>query len=477
MRALRNIAFVLFTTAYLVVCPLVLLYAFGYSVRPGEPAIVKTGLIYLSTMPPGATVHVERRRYTGATPTILRGLLPGAYDVRIGLAGYQPWSRTVPVEPEKSTVLNHILLLPLEWKPSWLLPGPLQSVRQIPGTRFLLIQRGSTLRDHVLYEWKTGRVQPLAGRHAAWPDAEVTAFWSVSDSPAVLIRLERGEDARFLWFDVSGDEPRMEDLTGLIPAGARRITWDPLDRRHLFILHEGRLMRLHLPSRTLALIEDAVRGAGTVDRTLYLLESTGALLQADPDGAGAHLLANDPVWAEPIGEGRKPVELWAPAKGRVLLRGARGELYSPRPPSLLIEDGIEGLAWDPHRERALVWQRHRVGMVTWSEPPTRRPELRWLFEDGRNITQAAWVYEGSHILLHDADRVKLLELAGAERPVIHDLFGLADDSAMAYVEGAGRLFYIDPSDGALWAVEVLPRREQLSFVFPEWDETNMGQDQ
>ena len=470
MHTLRKIAFILFTAAYLVICPLVLLYAFGYSIHPGAPSIVKTGLIYISTMPPGATVRVERRRYAATTPAMVRGLLPGAYAVEVDLPGYQPWSGAVPVEAEKSTALDRILLVPTEWKRSWLLPGPLYGIRQIPGTRFLLIRHGPALRDHVLYDWKTARVQPLAGRHAVLTDAEVSAAWSVPDSPALLIRLGSGAAARFLWIDLSGDEPRTEDLTGFIPAGARRITWDPLDRRHLFILHEGRLLRLHLPSGTLALVDDGIRGAGTVERTLYRLTRNGALLQADPDGADARLLAETPEWVERTGDDGRSVEIWAPARGRVLLRNARGDLFSPRPPARLAE-GIDGLLWDPHRERALVWQKRRVGIVTWSDPPARHPSLRWIFEDGRNITQAAWVYEGSHVILHDGGRVKLLELAGTERPQVRDLFDLPEESRMVYVEGAGRMFYVNADDGALWAVEVLPRREPLSFMFPEWDET------
>ena len=117
MRRVRNVVFLLFVAVYLVSCPLILLQAFGYSLAPGmEEGIVKTGLVYLDTTPPGATVYVGRRRYTGTTPTILRGLRPGAYDLRLGLPGYQTWARTVSVEAEKSTVLDRILLLPVEWR-------------------------------------------------------------------------------------------------------------------------------------------------------------------------------------------------------------------------------------------------------------------------------------------------------------------------------------------------------------------------
>ena len=45
---LRRIFFYLFTAIYVVACPMTILYALGYLVKPGtEKGIVKRGLIYI----------------------------------------------------------------------------------------------------------------------------------------------------------------------------------------------------------------------------------------------------------------------------------------------------------------------------------------------------------------------------------------------------------------------------------------------
>ena len=84
MRLLRRTLFYTGVVLYLVSCPLTVLYALGYLVEPGaDQRLVKTGLVAISTVPSGASVHIGKSRYTRITPTLLRDLLPGSYPIRL----------------------------------------------------------------------------------------------------------------------------------------------------------------------------------------------------------------------------------------------------------------------------------------------------------------------------------------------------------------------------------------------------------
>ena len=468
MRRIRQAVFIVLTAVYLVSCPLILLQAFGYSLKPGtEQGIVKTGLISLATTPPNATVYLGKRRYTNTTPAILRGLLPGAYDVRIGLPGYQPWTRTVTVEAEKSAVFERILLLPTAWKQERLLPGPFQELLPLPGTRFLVLRRGPMLSDHWFYDWKTGDARRLVAPESPLAEARVLSLGAVSGSPALLVRLSVPTDEWVLWIEPSADEPRVEDLTGLLPPGARHVTWDPLDRRHLLFLQDGVLVRLHLPSKTVTPLLEGIRGFGLFDRSLYVMDDTRTLVQMDLEGKGRRPVIDEPVGEAGLTSERRPLEIEAFSRDAILLLGGRGELFIPKAAAPLIDHGVLGLAWDPHRQRAAVWQKDRLGLIEWGDPPERTPRLRWVFEDGRRITQAFWVHEGSHLLVHDDDEAKLLELARGGTPAVRTLVPVRPGSAFAYDEDPGALFYLEPSAGALCSIPLLPRRDLLSFSFPE----------
>ena len=473
MRRFRKYAFLVFAAIYLVSCPLVLLQAFGYSLQPGtEQGIVKTGLIYLATTPPGATVYLGRRRYTKATPTTLRGLLPGSYDLRLVLPDHRTWARTVPVEAEKSTVLDRVMLLPVDWNPQRLLPGPFQDLLPLPGTRFLLVRGGPTLADYTLYDWKAAEAKRLVSLDSPLAEARVTSLWTVPGSTSLLLRLAGPMGTRMVWIEPLADEPRLEDLTGFLPDGLRHLTWDPLDRRHLFFLEEGTLIRFHLPSKTMTPLLERVAGFGLADRTLYVLEDNHTLVQTDLDGKERPL--EEPAW--PTVPWEEPLRLTPPwlerrsievkpfAKNLVLLLGGRGELLAPRAAVPLIERGTLGLAWDPHHQLALAWERERLGLIDWSEPE-HTPRLHWVLEGGRHITQAFWAHQGSHVVFHDADRVRLLELEAPGVPVVHELFTVRTGSPVVYDEEAGMVFYLEPG-GALCATVLLPRRDLLNFVTP-----------
>jgi hypothetical protein len=155
MQFLRKFFFYIFAAVYIIFCPLILLYSFGYIYKPGaEESLVKTGVIYLSTAPGSATVYLKDAQCQEETPTVIRELLPGSYSVKLVLDGYKAWTRTVPVEAEKATVLDKILLLPLQWKAESLLPEKLQDILPVPKSGFFLVAGGDTTGDIFVYNYK-----------------------------------------------------------------------------------------------------------------------------------------------------------------------------------------------------------------------------------------------------------------------------------------------------------------------------------
>lgn len=68
MLLLRKIVFYILSAIYIVLCPLIILYAFGYIFTPDtERNITKTGVVYVATSPPGATVYVNKEIFPNKT--------------------------------------------------------------------------------------------------------------------------------------------------------------------------------------------------------------------------------------------------------------------------------------------------------------------------------------------------------------------------------------------------------------------------
>ncbi len=63
------------------------------------------GTLQVNSQPLGASVFVNNK-YAGQTPLVLRSMPVGSRAVRLDLAGYQPWSRSVRVSANESTTVR-----------------------------------------------------------------------------------------------------------------------------------------------------------------------------------------------------------------------------------------------------------------------------------------------------------------------------------------------------------------------------------
>ncbi|MBI3317803.1 MAG: PEGA domain-containing protein [Candidatus Omnitrophica bacterium] len=469
MPTLRKLFFYLFTAIYLALCPLLILYALGYLFKPGaEHSVVKTGLLSLSSTPEGASVFVGKTLYPEKTPTIIRDLLPGAYSLTLAFNGYKPWTRTVPLEAGKSTALERILLLPREWKPHPVLSGSFEEIIPMPGNRFLLLKKGPWGEDHFVFDMETLTHWPLFPADSPLRGRRVSALHTVEGSPFILLSLDSGEGKAFAWIDPREKEPLVEDLSGLFPERPDRVQWDPHERRYLFTLQGRHLNRLDIDSRvcTPRFLEQ-IRGFGLFHQTIYALREDGAFLEVDEEGKKKEVLPDETAATEDLfgGGGSFRVEV---LRGEIILfLGERGELLANRLPHRFVEKGVRGFEFDPHQERLLLWQKGAIGILDFSRkepergPFERGPKLLWVYRKGRDIRQAFWAHEGSHLLFRDNDRVFLLEVETRGKPRLAHLFRVKAGGPVVYWEAEGRLYYLEGSDNRLCSAEIVPRRNLL----------------
>ena len=470
MRVVRKVVFSIFVLLYLITCPLVMLYAFGYVFKPGvEQGIVKTGLIDLSTTPPGASVYLGHRRYTKRTPTLLRNLLPGEYPVRLVLKSYQPWERIVPVQAEKATVLDKILLLPQTFKREELLAERFDGLIPLPATHFFLLTKGPRVEDHLVYNWKDHKRWPLLPADSPFATARVLSYDIVRGSPSLLLHVDAREGQRFLWIERVGEAPRVHDLTNLLPAPPFHVDWEPVERKHLWTSQQGAVSRVDITSRTISpkLIE-GVRGYGLFEKAIYVLRETGRLERMDYEGETEAVLLDDPALLHSLFGDREGFQIHVPANDVLLFIGERGGLLAGRLPYRFVEKGVLGFDWHPHRA-ALIWRKDRLGVLEFTREPTGEdlvgpvPEFHWLFTRGSDIEQAFWVYEGTHVIFRDGDRVFLLEREADRPPRPIELLQIQRDSSVMYADESGTLYYLDRATGRPSAIEILPRWEFLAF--------------
>lgn len=456
MRTFRRIVFWVFVGIYLTICPLTVLYALGYLFQPGsQGGLLKTGLISLATEPPGAFVYLGNQRYTRRTPTVLRDLVPGDYPVKLVLKDYQPWTRTVPVEAEKATVLERVLLLSRTLTPRILLTGPFEQLFPVHRTPLLLLTTGPRASETIVYDVEGTVSWPLVPADSPLWTAKVLSMATVPESRYLLLQCHTPEGEQVEWVELTPGDTRIEPLTSLFSRPRALAAWDPSETRWLFAMVGHALDRLDRKDKAIyPRIAEHVLGFGLFEKTLYVLEDDGTIARMTLEGRRLET-PEDNFWLpREVFEMKPPVQLTILSPGVVLALGARGELLANQFPYRLANKGVLGIEPDVARRRALVWQRDALGIVSVEDGALA---LRWIFTRGSRIEQAFWVYEDSHALFRDGDRVFLLELETDGTPSPRELVRVARRSPLMYAEDTGTLYYLH-DEGAFCGLELLTKR-------------------
>ena len=481
MSYLRRVLFYVFLGLYFIFCPLTILYALGYIFKPGsEQGLVRTGIIYISTAPPGASIYLGNRRFTRKTPAILRDLLPDNYSVTVYLKNHRTWAQTVPVEGEKATVLERILLFPDQWQSEQLVDGTFEDLIPIDGSRTFLLAKGETLADIFIYDWQDEKLRPLVSKNTPYRNAAVRSYRTIAKSSHLLFRIEDGNGGKFLWVESDAKESTPMDLTpffspeGTRPEGPEQIRWDPSKENRLFSFSNGRLEWVDTGTKPpKQQLFQGVRGYGLYEKMIYVLKDDGTFVRMNHNGEGEEALLGDPALGRSLFGEKGFFDVTVFSKDIILFLGQKGELLANRLPYRFVDEGVKGLRFYPKQEKVLVWTDDKIGVLDFSKEHEdekvfeRGPKLFWVFKKGKKIEQAFWVYEGSHVLFRDDRTVYLLELETYDKPHLYELTKVRKKSSVFYSEDSGKLYYLDPEAEALSSLEILPRRDLLLLPFPE----------
>jgi len=145
MLWLRKIVFYIFAFVYLILCPLIVARMLGFVINPLTHRLGPTGLVYVSTNPPDATVYIDGRLGPQKTPTVIRDLTPEEHFIRIELGGYNDWEGNIPIVGKKATILANILLIPEAWPVKKISTKPYQDITFVGAQKKFLINDNTDL--------------------------------------------------------------------------------------------------------------------------------------------------------------------------------------------------------------------------------------------------------------------------------------------------------------------------------------------
>jgi len=466
MSLLRKILFWIFALIYITVCPAVILYALGIIFDPKTQTVEKTGIIYISSLPPGADVFIDGKQLADKTPLIIENLSAGSHHVMVAREDYQPWQKTLPVNRQKSTAIEKLLLIPTQW-PQAKLPFSYIGLAGFDQPPFLMLRSGPLLKDVFIYRavrfdpekfmdprliLETGRLFPLATENFAMENANITGITTIEGSPFVVLKIFDRRETKFLWFNALSGETKFKDITSLILGEAQNILWAANNENDLYVLGDGRLSRVDIKNN--AVHPDIVKGIknfALFRSAIYALTTDGRLMQYDHDGENPQpVLKNNPATALPALRGDVAMRVYADDLA-VLLSGD-GTLVLSRPPYLCAE-GVTGFLFDENRRHLLIWTLSRLGYLDLQNKDGAN--VIWLETGGRGIRQAFWANGGDNIIFTTHKEVFITETQTFNQAQAYLVTRIAADTSVHYSDKDGVLSFLD-TDGRLSAIRVMP---------------------
>lgn len=479
MLFLRKIIFYIFAVIYIIFCPLLILYSFGYILQPGtEKGVIGTGVIYLSTAPAGATIYVDGKQHRYKTPTVLRELVPGDYSIKMTLGSYDSWEDVVPVEIEKATVLDKVLLLPEQWDKERLVPGQFRNMITMPDCDYVLLVKGPALSDIYAYNYTNDTMYPLAAPGSVLGREKVVDHFKVSGSPVIIFKSVSSAGRKLIWAALQDKKSDLKDITEFFKTVPAQIQWQPGQETDLFAFQKDYINRIDLEDKAVyPEYVRKVRGYGLFDGKIYVLKRDNRVLRMNYDKQGKAALLDDPKLGRSIFKGSRFFDIKVLSADFILFTGEKGQLLCNRLPYVVAETGVRGTSAYLPLNKTLFWTKDKIGVLDFTTEETGDvefeigPTLTWVYTKGRNIKQAFWVYDGSHVLFRDADNIFLLEMEEYGRVKIARLCSVQKNSAIYYSEGTGKLYFIGSEGEGLYAAGILPSQGVITSPFPELGKT------
>lgn len=119
----RRFLYITFITAFLIIAPIIMLYAAGYKISKTGINFQKTGMFILDTNPRGAKIYINGKLQQSfikkiffqnksdiTTPAKIKNLLPDEYNIKLELDGYWSWQKKLPIYSGASTFAENINL-------------------------------------------------------------------------------------------------------------------------------------------------------------------------------------------------------------------------------------------------------------------------------------------------------------------------------------------------------------------------------
>jgi len=474
MVGLRKIIFLIFCALYIIVCPSLILYSLGIVIKPDKKKIIKTGVIFITTIPDNAIPYLDGKPHKEQTPTLIDNLLPGNYTLEIKKPGYQSWKTQVSVYQEKASPLEDIILLPEPMSENEISREPMTDLIPVDDNPFVIASSGDQTRNLFLHIWdesfrqnilpqRNEKLEAIKPLFTTLPDPqtkeELIKTYTVSSSPYVIFEIKTDEGRKFLWTDLLLGPTKRDDITTLFPVSPDDIHWSKEDPRYLYSLQNHTINRIDLATK--AIYPQVISNAESftlLNDTLFVLLTDRKLIKTTTSLSDdeQRLVSQSPQFNDLVTKHFPFSSLRAFTENIVVLLNRDGTFVTNLKPYLLAEEGIRGFKWNKKPQKLALWSQNRVGIfnVLKSTSDEETP-ITWIDYSFKHIQNTFWVNDGTHLLIEDSNQLYLADTSCCQLRDVRPVVEIKENTNTYYSPKTGKIFYIQKDTARLSSTDIL----------------------
>ena len=423
----------LFTSgaAFVIIAPLVILYAIGYRPQASSGISRSVGVILADATPDHASISVNGTAY-GTLPRSIPNIDPGMATIQITKEGYTAWEKQLEVKANQAMDIRSIQLLPSLFETTLVArnvtqfePSPnnlLIAVTTNKNTLFVIDETGAL----IMREEKLG--------------ARATAISWSPDGSHILVTFPKNTYQLFRVNATSLVKIPSKEFTGFTT-----IHWSPTTANAIYALDKNRsLISYTVSTSSLEIVKKNINLFTVAGRTLYYQTFENELGALQLRSNGTRILAQD------TGKALKKISVGSDDTVGLLFVNGELTIQNINGDSTTISPNAEDMSWSPDGKLLLV-QTAPTELSIYNVANERlfavpMGELHLITRLSGSIANPRWFPDSLHILFETNNSLVFSEIDTRDHPVSRVIDTAKATGHLTFGDKSKSIFYMQSNN-------------------------------
>ena len=420
-------------TAFVIIAPLIILYAIGYRPQISSPIPRAVGVVLADATPGRATVSVNGTAY-GTLPRAVPNIDPGLTLVEIAKEGYSTWKKSLEVKSTQATDVRSVRLLPSSFE-SEVVANNARMFAASPTNLLIAI----TDKDNVLSVRDTdGTIVPPTHPLLRQP---TKISWS-PDGTYILVSFPKNS---YELFHIN--RAQLEKVPSKLLNNSTNIIWSPIAPNTLYgLTTTGDIISHDISKGANETIAQNVTTYEISNRTIYYQTFENELISQSLRSQDPRTIIQD--------TGKSIKKISAGNNNTLALLFIDGELtlYTGEGYGTTISPSVLHMSWSPDGQLLLLQTAptelhvYNVGNERLFAIP--QGELRLITRLSQPITFPEWFSDSQHIIFQANDTIVFSEIDTRDHAIATPIDTTSTRLPIAIGEGSKSILYIKENGSA-----------------------------